>query len=155
MSKNDDNLKLNLPRTLNNASPTDAQKDGVVCDAGSLDLWECVVKVHHDGQGWMKSTKRLMVPGGWVVQVTSQQDHSGGVSLAEAICFVPDQNHIWRLGVIQVERKSDPASDPAPCRHMVSQTVRVSETQTAEVCAACGKSWNEVLKESALKHLLW
>ncbi len=127
MSKNDDNLKLNLPRTLNNASPTDAQKDGVVCDAGSLDLWECVVKVHHDGQGWMKSTKRLMVPGGWVVQVTSQQDHSGG----------------------------DPASDPAPCRHMVSQTVRVSETQTAEVCAACGKSWNEVLKESALKHLLW
>jgi len=52
---------------------------------GDPDLFQLMSKASHAEQGWMKSTKACEVPGGCVVQVTTQQ----GDQVAEALCFVP------------------------------------------------------------------
>ncbi|KKN19573.1 hypothetical protein LCGC14_0944300 [marine sediment metagenome] len=61
---------------------------------GDGDTWALLCKASSEKQGWMKSTKVMNVPGGCVVQVTTQQ-RSGGVvrsvtyAIAEAVTFVP------------------------------------------------------------------
>ena len=48
-------------------------------------------KASSDKEGFMKSTKVCNVPGGCVMQVTTQQRNpNGSYSLAEAIAFVPN-----------------------------------------------------------------
>lgn len=52
---------------------------------GDGDTWVLLCKASSVKEGWMKSTKVMNVPGGCVVQVTTQQ----GDSIAEALTYVP------------------------------------------------------------------
>ena len=38
----------------------------------------------------MKSTKRFKVPGGWIYNTSTEYTTNAGVSIAEALCFVPE-----------------------------------------------------------------
>lgn len=79
------------PKTLQNSDVDGARKnvpDLVVF--GNGDLWQLLCKASSNQEGWMKSTKAMQVPGGCVVQVTTQQiDRDESHSVAEALCFVP------------------------------------------------------------------
>ncbi len=58
---------------------------------GDGDLFRLLCKASSKTEGWMKSTKAMQVPGGCVVQVTTQQRNPGGsYAVAEAVTFVPD-----------------------------------------------------------------
>ena len=52
---------------------------------GDGDTWKLICKASSKAEGWMKSTKAMRVPGGILVQVSTQQ----GDHVAEAVCFVP------------------------------------------------------------------
>ena len=52
---------------------------------GNPDLFVCIAKASSKSGRWMKSTKVMEVPGGCVLQVTTQQDDN----IAEAVTFVP------------------------------------------------------------------
>lgn len=52
---------------------------------GNGDMFRLLCKASSKQGGWMKSTKAYEVPGGCIVQVTTQQ----GNNVAEAVCFVP------------------------------------------------------------------
>ena len=52
---------------------------------GDGNKFKLLSKASSKSQGWMKSTKAMEVPGGCVVQVSTQQ----GEHVAEALCFVP------------------------------------------------------------------
>jgi hypothetical protein len=52
---------------------------------GNGDMFRLLCKASSQAEGWMKSCKAMQVPGGCVVQVTTQQ----GDNVAEALCFVP------------------------------------------------------------------
>ena len=58
---------------------------------GDGDRWVLLCKASSEKQGWMKSTKVMNVPGGCVIQVTTQQAAEFGVAhaVAEALTFVP------------------------------------------------------------------
>jgi len=59
---------------------------------GDGDRWVLLSKASSEAQGWMKSTKVMNVPGGCVVQVTTQQRSEGintTYALAEAVTYVP------------------------------------------------------------------
>lgn len=57
---------------------------------GNGDTFSLICKASSEAEGWMKSTKAMQVPGGCVVQVTTQQRNpDGSYALAEAITFVP------------------------------------------------------------------
>jgi len=57
---------------------------------GNPDVWKLVCKA--SGKNWMKSTKRMEVEGGFIIQVSTEfRDDSGNVTAcAESLCFVPD-----------------------------------------------------------------
>ena len=69
---------------------------------GNGDIWQLLCKASSVSEGWMKSTKAMEVPGGCLVQVTTQQ----GDHVAEALAFVPgvkvvdDENNGRRLARI-------------------------------------------------------
>ena len=52
---------------------------------GDGDTWVLLCKASSDRQGWMKSTKVMNVPGGCVIQVTTQEQSN----IAEAVTYVP------------------------------------------------------------------
>ena len=57
---------------------------------GNGDSWQLLCKASSEDQGWMKSTKVMNVPGGCLVQVSTQQKNYGSsYSVAEAVTFVP------------------------------------------------------------------
>lgn len=57
---------------------------------GDGDLWLLLCKASSNSEGWMKSTKAMEVPGGCLVQVTTQQRNpDGSYAVAEAVTFVP------------------------------------------------------------------
>lgn len=57
---------------------------------GDGDTFALLCKASSKEQGWMKSTKVCNVPGGCIVQVTTQQKNSdGSYSVAEALTYVP------------------------------------------------------------------
>jgi len=63
---------------------------------GDGDRWVLLCKASSEEQGWMKSTKVMNVPGGCVIQVTTQQRMNGiniqteyTYALAEALTYVP------------------------------------------------------------------
>ena len=73
-------------KTLHNSDVSGARKN--VKDIqifGNGDQFKLLSKASSANEGWMKSTKAMEVPGGCVVQVTTQQ----GEHVAEAVCFVP------------------------------------------------------------------
>lgn len=57
---------------------------------GNGDTFRLLAKASSEAEGWMKSTKAMQVPGGCVVQVTTQQRNpDGSYAVAEALTFVP------------------------------------------------------------------
>lgn len=52
---------------------------------GNGNMFQLLCKASSKDQGWMKSTKAMEVPGGCVVQSSTQQ----GDNVAEALVFVP------------------------------------------------------------------
>jgi hypothetical protein len=57
---------------------------------GNGDTFQLLCKASSQEQGWMKSTKVANVPGGCIVQVTTQQRNpDGSYSVAEALTYVP------------------------------------------------------------------
>lgn len=58
---------------------------------GNGDMFRLLCKASSQNEGWMKSTKAMEVPGGCVVQVTTQQKNKdGSYAIAEALTFVPN-----------------------------------------------------------------
>jgi pyruvate/2-oxoglutarate dehydrogenase complex dihydrolipoamide acyltransferase (E2) component len=57
---------------------------------GDGDTFRLLCKASSQEQGWMKSTKVCNVPGGCIVQVTTQQRNpDGSYAVAEAVTYVP------------------------------------------------------------------
>lgn len=79
-------------KTLDNINIEDVKKK--VSDVevfGNGNLWELICKASSKQQGWMKSTKAMLVTGGCVLQVTTQQKNpDGSYAIAEALTFVPN-----------------------------------------------------------------
>ena len=58
---------------------------------GDPHTFKLLCKASSQAEGWMKSTKVCNVPGGCVMQVTTQQENpDGSYALAEAITFIPN-----------------------------------------------------------------
>ena len=80
-----------IMKTLHNSDVSGARqnvKDIKV--VGNGDMFRLLCKASSENEGWMKSTKACEVPGGCIVQVTTQQrNHDGSYAVAEAISFVP------------------------------------------------------------------
>jgi len=78
-------------KTLHNSDVSEAKqnvKDITV--VGNGDMFRLLCKASSQNQGWMKSTKACQVPGGCIVQVTTQQRNpDGSYAVAEALTFVP------------------------------------------------------------------
>lgn len=78
-------------KTLSNTNFTDVKKN--VSDVklvGNGNLFALLSKASSEAQGWMKSSKAMEVPGGCVVQVTTQQRNpDGSYAVAEALVHVP------------------------------------------------------------------
>lgn len=62
---------------------------------GQKNLWKLLSKAWSEEEGWMKSTKAMQVPGGVVIQVTTQQ----GDNIAEALSFVPNVKILKSINV--------------------------------------------------------
>jgi len=81
-----------LEKTLHNADVSGAKAN--VPDikvVGNGDTFRLLCKASSQAEGWMKSAKAMEVPGGCVVQVTTQQRNpDGSYAVAEALTFVPD-----------------------------------------------------------------
>jgi hypothetical protein len=88
LSFNLNNLNIiKMEKTLDNTNVEEAKtKVSDIKVFGNGDLFQLICKASSKEQGWMKSTKAMQVPGGCVVQVTTQQ----GENIAEAITFVPE-----------------------------------------------------------------
>lgn len=78
---------------------------------GNGDMFRLLCKASSVNEGWMKSTKAMQVPGGCVVQVSTQQRNpDGSYAVAEALTFVPnvmivdDINNGRKLEVEQWEK---------------------------------------------------
>ena len=94
-----------MVKTLHNSDVSGAHQN--VPDikvVGNGDMFQLLCKASSEKEGWMKSTKAMQVPGGCVIQVTTQQRNAGGsYAVAEALTFVPgvqivdDHNHGRRL----------------------------------------------------------
>jgi hypothetical protein len=80
-----------MNKTLHNSDVSGARqnvKDIKV--VGNGDTFALLCKASSESEGWMKSTKAMQVPGGCVVQVTTQQrNYDGTYSVAEALTYVP------------------------------------------------------------------
>jgi len=74
------------PKALDVTSVEDAaSKVSDIQVVGNGDTFQLLCKASSKSQGWMKSAKAMQLPGGCVVQVTTQQhDH-----VAEALVYVP------------------------------------------------------------------
>lgn len=60
---------------------------------GDGDTFALLCKASSQEQGWMKSTKVCNLPGGCIVQVTTQQKNiDGSYAVAEALSYVPGVN---------------------------------------------------------------
>jgi len=67
---------------------------------GDGDTFALLCKASSQEQGWMKSTKVCNVPGGCILQVTTQQKNpDGSYAVAEALTYVPG---------VQMAKNTDP-----------------------------------------------
>ena len=74
------------PKTLDVQNMDDLKaKVSDVAVVGDPGAWKLLGKASSKSQGWMKSTKVMTVPGGVVLQVSTQQ----GANVAEAVTFIP------------------------------------------------------------------
>lgn len=73
-------------RSMNNTNTADARAAASdIKVVGNPDAWKLVCKASSQAQGWMRSTKAMDVPGGCVLQVSTQV----GGAVAEAVTFIP------------------------------------------------------------------
>ena len=73
-------------KTLDVTSVEDAKaKINDIVVVGNGDTFQLLCKASSKSEGWMKSAKAMQVPGGCVVQVTTQDNGR----VAEALVFVP------------------------------------------------------------------
>jgi hypothetical protein len=79
-------------KTLHNSDISEAQVNVPdIKKIGDGDMFRLLCKASSQNEGWMKSTKAMQVPGGCVVQVTTQQKNSdGSYVVAEALAYVPN-----------------------------------------------------------------
>lgn len=88
-------------KTLNIKEVSEAKKN--ISDVevyGDGDTFALLCKASSKSQGWMKSTKVANVPGGCIVQATTQQKNpDGSYSVAEALTYVP---------AVHMEKDSEP-----------------------------------------------
>ena len=89
-----------MEKTLENSDISGARKN--VPDikvVGNGDMFQLLCKASSQVEGWMKSTKAMEVPGGCVVQVTTQQRNPDGTYvIAEALTYVPGVCTAWEGG---------------------------------------------------------
>lgn len=71
-------------KTLNRVMPPSQESTSCV-ETWGYDLFKLLSKAWSHEECWMKSTKAMDVPGGVVIQVSTQQ----GDNVAEALTFVP------------------------------------------------------------------
>lgn len=78
-------------KTLTNSDVSGARKNVPdIAVVGNGDTFQLLCKASSQTEGWMKSTKAMEIPGGCIVQVTTQQRNpDGSYSVAEALTFVP------------------------------------------------------------------
>ena len=78
-------------KSLSNLDAADTKKNA--SDAvffGDRDMFVLMTKASSERQGWMKSTKACELPGGCLVQVSTQQRNpDGSYAVAEALTYVP------------------------------------------------------------------
>lgn len=97
-------------KTLHNSDVSGARKNVKdIAVVGNGDMFRLLCKASSQAQGWMKSAKGCEVPGGCIVQVTTQQRNpDGSYAVAEALTFVPgvkiadDENNGRKLVSAQV-----------------------------------------------------
>ena len=80
-----------IPKTLHNTDGDGAEKNVPdIVKWGNPDQWQLLCKASSEKEGWMKSTKAMMIEGiGCLVQVTTQQRNpDGSYCVAEAVTFV-------------------------------------------------------------------
>lgn len=81
-----------VEKTLNNSDVECAKEQvGDLEVFGNGDMFQLLCKASSKSEGWMKSTKAMVIPKvGCLVQVTTQQKNIDGTySIAEALSFVP------------------------------------------------------------------
>ncbi len=80
-----------MEKTLHNSDVSGARQNVPdIMVVGNGDMFRLLCKASSQEEGWMKSTKAMEVPGGCVVQVTTQQRNpDGSYAVAEAVTFVP------------------------------------------------------------------
>ena len=78
-------------KTLHNSDASRTQENVPdVVFYGDGDLWQLLCKASSDREGWMKSTKVMNVPGGSIMQITTQQRNSNeDYVIAEALVSMP------------------------------------------------------------------
>jgi len=78
-------------KSLDVTSTTDTkEKVSDVVVVGNPDMFSLLCKASSKEQGWMKSAKAYVIPGGVFVQVTTQQRNpDGSYAVAEALAFAP------------------------------------------------------------------
>lgn len=80
-----------MGKTLNNTDLNGARKNVPDIEIFNGDLFVLMSKDSSESEGWMKSTKACQVPGGVIVQVTTQQMNlDGSWAVAEALTYVPN-----------------------------------------------------------------
>ncbi len=83
-----------MERNMENTSHEQAEKNGwkilkpLNCEVVGKAVYENPEKT---ADRIMKSTKRFKVEGGWIYNTTTEYHNEYGVSVAEAICFVPTE----------------------------------------------------------------
>lgn len=92
-------IKEVVEKTLDGINIADVKKKVSDIEVfGNGDLWQLISKASSKKQGWMKSTKALLVNNGVVLQVTTQQRNpDDSYAIAEALVFVPNV-HIFTDG---------------------------------------------------------
>jgi len=80
-----------MEKTLHNSDVSGARQNVPDINVvGNGDTFRLLCKASSHIEGWMKSSKAMEVPGGCVVQVTTQQENVDGTyAVAEALTFVP------------------------------------------------------------------
>ncbi len=83
--------EIKTEKTLHNSDVDGATKNVLDIEFyGDGDTFALIYKASSKSEGWMKSTKGMNVPGGCVVQVTTQQRNADGCyAIAEALTYVP------------------------------------------------------------------
>jgi len=79
-------------KTLHNSDVSGTRQNVKDVDVvGNVDMFQLLCKASSQNEGWMKSTKACAVPGGCIVQVTTQQKNpDGSYTIAEALSYIPD-----------------------------------------------------------------